>query len=214
MNKKVNIICLSILIVAAIHVGAIVYCMGLSFTMGWRTAMATENKGDDGADAAYLSLVPKVVTDQTAVDLRDNRTGKEKMAWPLMVIVPVEENSIVGNSAITILLSFSSFAGAVLALIGLVRFVVCLNRREVFSWKSVKYLRHSSYGMLLCGIASTVMGLQQSDAALLYIDPADYSIDFSEQLETGIIIFGLFILLMAEAFAIGLKMKEEQELTI
>ena len=41
-----------------------------------------------------------------------------------------------------------------------------------------------------------------------------YNVDYGSAANLSGIIFGLFSLVMAEAFAIGLRMKEDQELTI
>ena len=215
MKKKVNIICLAIMIVATLHVGALVYCMGLSFSMGFRTATEVTKQGEDmDGNAAVLSLVPKKISEQNAICIKDEKSGQDKEAWPLMVMVPTQDEVASASPAIMLFISFPSLAGGIVALLGLIKFVICLNRKEVFSWKTVKYLRLAGYGMLICYICGTVMGLLQTYAGWQYINPAYFSIDFSEQMETGGIIFGLFILLMAEAFAIGLRLQEEQELTI
>ena len=89
------------------------------------------------------------------------------------------------------------------ALACFVRFILCVNRGEVFTWTNVDLLR--TVGRCIV-VTTIVMGsaLSFSDIGLLDIWPDTITI----------IIAGIFILIMAEAFSIGLKLKEEQDLTI
>ena len=215
MKKRVNFICITILMVVSAYLGLMLYCAGVSFCMGFKTALENEKNGQEmGARAAYLSLIPNEVTDLTSVSISDAVTGEKKEAWALSVLVPAEESSTSSSPAMTLALSLLNMVGSVVALIGIVQFVICLNRNEVFSWKTVKSLRKSGFGLLLAGAATSLMGFFQVLAALDYIQPSNYTVNYADQIELGMIIFGLFLLLMSEAFALGLRLQEEQELTI
>ena len=84
-----------------------------------------------------------------------------------------------------------------------IRFILCVNHGEVFTWDNVALLR--IYGWCGVFLPTIVVGV------------------FTPELDTplstwsdciGMVLDGVFVLIMAEAFAIGLKLKEEQELTI
>ncbi|WP_081832132.1 DUF2975 domain-containing protein [Prevotella sp. P6B1] len=84
-----------------------------------------------------------------------------------------------------------------------VRFILNINHGEVFSWANVDLLRTVGW----CIIVPTVIifAIMAPNSESLWETGAD---------AIGFITEGVFILIMAEAFAIGLKLKEEQDLTI
>ena len=89
------------------------------------------------------------------------------------------------------------------ALIAFVRFILNVNRDRVFVWDNVPLLRWTGWGML----ASTVIIFVYD---LLNHIPADKI--YNETIDD--FIFSVFCLITAEVFVIGLKLKEEQDLTI
>jgi amino acid transporter len=84
-----------------------------------------------------------------------------------------------------------------------VRFILRVNHGEVFNWINVDLLRTVGW----CIVVTTIVTF------------SSMSFDLGNLLDVwsdafGIIAEGIFILIMAEAFSIGLKLKEEQDLTI
>lgn len=89
------------------------------------------------------------------------------------------------------------------AFVSLVRFILNVNRDKVFVWKNVPLLRWAGWGLLIPYVVTIVYDLlNHVPVRQIYIEDS-----FS-------LIFGVFCLIMAEVFAIGLKLKEEQDLTI
>jgi bacteriorhodopsin len=87
--------------------------------------------------------------------------------------------------------------------IAFVRFILNVNHDKVFVKENIPLLRWAGWGMMIPAIIYSVHDLVEHF-------PADnvynsYMDDF---------VFGLFCLIIAEVFAIGLKLKEEQDLTI
>ncbi len=89
------------------------------------------------------------------------------------------------------------------SLIAFVRFILNVNRNKVFVWENVPLLRWTGWGLL----AATAM--------IAIHDLLDH-IPFEKIYNSTIddFIFSVFCLIMAEVFMIGLKLKEEQDLTI
>ena len=89
------------------------------------------------------------------------------------------------------------------AFIAFVRFILNVNRDRVFVRENIPLLRWAGWGMLIPTLVFSAYDL------LAHV-PADkvYSSCMDD------FVFGLFCLIVAEAFAIGLKLKEEQDLTI
>ena len=215
MNKRITAICVTITAVAIIHMALTLYLMGQSFGMSYSTAQDCEAHGEEmNGSASAVSLIPMYLTEESAVQMTDLHTGKSVEAWPLQVVVASTGATWADHPAIILSLSFLTLVGGIMALLGMIKFVRCLYRHEVFSWHTVKYLRRSGWGMLICGGSATVLALLQCYSAYQTFAPEHYYVNFSEHVETGYLIFSLFLLLMAEAFAQGLRLQEEQDLTI
>lgn len=84
-----------------------------------------------------------------------------------------------------------------------VRFVLNVNRDEVFTWENVGLLRWSGIGVVVTALCNTAVDLGNS----LSVAQSLYN-------HVEFLIFGVFCLIMAEVFGVGLKLREEQDLTI
>ena len=101
------------------------------------------------------------------------------------------------------ILGLATVGAYILAFACFVRFILNVNRNEVFVWDNVWCLRITalglSFGVLVFSAYTIIEGANVIEA-------------FEEDM--AILIFAVFNLIVAEAFAIGLKLKEEQDLTI
>ncbi len=84
-----------------------------------------------------------------------------------------------------------------------VRFILNVNHNEVFVWGNVWCLRITALGLSLGVLGVSVFPI---------IEGTNIIEAFEEDM--AILIFAVFNMIVAEAFAIGLKLKEEQDLTI
>ena len=88
--------------------------------------------------------------------------------------------------------------------VSFVKFILNVNRDKVFVVKNVSLLRNTGWRLLIAMALCIPMELILMSTKLEtvfddYVDP---------------ILFSVFCLIIAEVFAIGLKLKEEQDLTI
>ena len=84
-----------------------------------------------------------------------------------------------------------------------VNFILNINRNKVFVWDNVLLLRRTGIGLFVVILLISVCELFNGKSFTAVYD--NYF---------DVLIFCVFNLIVAEAFAIGLKLKEEQELTI
>ena len=89
------------------------------------------------------------------------------------------------------------------ALVSFIRFIVNVNRNQVFIRDNVRYLRWVSLGMLVVSALNVLNQLFMHKNTLEVL--SDSILTF---------VFCFFALIIAEAFALGIRLKEEQELTI
>ena len=87
--------------------------------------------------------------------------------------------------------------------VSFVRFVLNVNRDKVFVWENVPLLRWTGWGLL---ISSLIISFHD----LIEHIPLDKIYD---SVMEGLI-FSVFCLIVAEVFAIGLKLQVDQDLTI
>ena len=94
---------------------------------------------------------------------------------------------------VAVLVSFISF----------IRFILNVNRNIVFVWENVNLLRLTACGLMIVAVVASGDELYTGSS---FVEVYDHFFDA--------FLFGVFNLIMAEVFAIGLKLQEEQDLTI
>ena len=87
--------------------------------------------------------------------------------------------------------------------IAFIRFLLNVNRDKVFVWENIPLLRWTGWGILIPTLIFSAHDL---------LEHIHTDIIFNQTMDD--FIFSLFCLIMAEVFAIGLKLKEESDLTI
>lgn len=102
-----------------------------------------------------------------------------------------------------ILLCLAVVVAAVVSFICFFRFILNVNHNKVFEWDNVLLLRITGWGLLAFALLGSAGEMCDGISLEKVYD------DFFE-----ILIFCVFNLIVAETFAIGLKLKEEQDLTI
>ena len=112
------------------------------------------------------------------------------------------------------------FPGVVLGLIGIVMFIfnffkiiIAVNKSIIFEWINVKRLRRIGIGFILVFISDIILEAINKLAILELIEIENYTIA-NYLFKSGTLMLGMVAFLVAEIFAVGLKLKEEQELTI
>ena len=92
---------------------------------------------------------------------------------------------------------------AIVSFVCFLRFILNVNQNNVLTGENVNLLRLTSIGLLIITVFVLCSTLWEGE---------NFAVAFDETI--GLMIFSVFNLIVAEAFAIGLKLKEEQELTI
>ena len=197
MKKKLNLFCILIFVVLAFDMFIVLDVMFTGAMRGYDTAgKPGGSPRGKSYDYATLSLLPTEVTDRTAKTVGPGSGGREYMAWPTQLMVPADS------------------CRTAVALTSFVCFVRNINRREIFTRKNTAYLRRIGWCTIGAGALMTLHYCYDQYVVQQVFRLDGYVVDYSSSIYSEYILFGLFSLVMAEAFAIGLKMREEQELTI
>ena len=96
-----------------------------------------------------------------------------------------------------------ALVAALVSFISFVRFILNVNRNEVFVWENVNLLRLTACGLMILAL---VAACDEFLTGCSFVEVYDHFFDA--------FLFGVFNLIIAEVFAVGLKLQEEQELTI
>ena len=115
-------------------------------------------------------------------------------------------NVLPANTWLAILEFFAEMFAIVAALvsfISFIRFILNVNRNEVFVWENVNLLRLTACGLMILAL---VAACDEFLTGCSFVEVYDHFFDA--------FLFGVFNLIIAEVFAVGLKLQEEQELTI
>lgn len=98
------------------------------------------------------------------------------------------------------------------AFVSFVKFIINVNRDKVFVKENVPLLRWTGLGLLFYNILMIISVLWVYYINNGYLQA--YQIRLTYNQHSDAIIFCVFCLIIAEVFAIGLKLKEDQDLTI
>ena len=107
------------------------------------------------------------------------------------------------TAIIVYLYGFVVIAAAIVSFVCFLRFILNVNQNNVLTGENVNLLRLTGVGLLINTVFVLCSTLWEGE---------NFAVAFDETI--GLMIFSVFNLIVAEAFAIGLKLKEEQDLTI
>ena len=115
-------------------------------------------------------------------------------------------NVLPANTWLALLEFFAEMFAIVAALVSFVsfiRFILNVNHNKVFVWENVNLLRLAACGLMILAV---VASCDEFYTGCSFVEVYDHFFDA--------FFFGVFNLIIAEVFAVGLKLQEEQELTI
>ena len=169
--------------------------------------------------SSFNSYDIKFAPDQFAIpdSLFYEKTGKWVPACikEVEVYMPREENehSSATNIIMKLVYTILIFGSAIMIFYSLSRIMNSVEKSVVFSWKNVRRIRFMSIGFILLFIAEAMNSIYYSYIASSLIKVSDYSI-IKGSFNLSFLVISMVTFILAEIFAVGLRLKEEQELTI
>lgn len=225
MKKKLNFLCALVILVVFLVIFKTGYDFGAGIYAGIKTVQDNKNlvkeqkkKGTpvlalQKGDFRLINLVPTKAMIQPDSILNEKTGQKIPVAYSQM-IVQVNEK---GNTLNMVIIGFLSFIGSICVIVALVYFIkliISINKSTIFDWKNVKRLRIMGYALLISFFCITIPPLMDLYTVKQSVALENYMINptFLDNIKDLFLALGCFI--VAETFAIGLKLKEEQDLTI
>lgn len=218
MKKRLNILCILVFVVLS----ASLYTAGYQFGAGLFTGIdlaekqgtklkESENSMFSG-DFRIVNVVPTVAMWQPDT-IVNAKTGAKELAVYKQMAVRVNEDvnytQLIVNSACSLL----NVCVTIAALIVFVLLILSINKSQIFEWRNVHRLHWLGFLLIISFVLELTpkivnyWGLKDVFALDKYV-LAPFALQVTDML------LGIGCLIVAETFAIGLRMKEEQDLTI
>ncbi|NDV82203.1 DUF2975 domain-containing protein [Bacteroides sp. 51] len=221
MKTKLNILCILILVAVGFSIAEAIY-------RSYDTFLPDFKKGFTEALSVYTQdTVPVDNIQRLFVDLAANtyevytdsvynaKTDKWMPAEICSVVVKVSHSDVPWWREA--LLGFGALVACIAGILQIVfffRLVSAINKSIIFEWDNVIKLRTIGWSMLVFFLAYALCAYADYAAITSIADIPNYKITTEEVFDFYQLILGLGVLVIAEVFAIGIRLREEQELTI
>lgn len=216
MKKRLNLICLGIVLAVLVSMSFLFS----TFYYGFKAGIDAYEQGAAGVeklDVTYkmIGTIPTdVITNETATAINE-KDGSTVSILPFISMIGIpNEKADATDSIFLSLLDWMVMICCIYAIVQFVKMIRNIHRNIIFDWANVKRLRRLGFSLILsfcCSLVTFAINNHLVSQAISLKD-CDFSITF--QFSDPTLLIGFTALLFAEIFAIGLKMKEENDLTI
>lgn len=215
MKTKLNVFCVLILISILLDMFTNTINVYSFFPKVTNKTFRVDPKDIKAYDNATMTYLKPDGNNPKSVMMTNEVTGKPVRVFPSGEV----EVSIESRPSTTFIICWAILAlcGMVLAAVSLckfVRFVWRVNKGKVFDWTTVKVLRQSGWTLVASSVLIIIMMTAQSFEMASRFSPEGYTINSLPVLGSLDFVSSFFILAMTEVLAIGIRLREDQELTI
>ena len=216
MKRRLNILCVIVIFVLAYSVLEAAYFMGMGFTAGikagFREIDAKEKK--EMMNIQVISVIPHFGDNLLVDSVYNQKSGEYVPAFYGQLVVSVDTHPRISTKIISFLATMVHMIAAIWAIVVFLRLVISINKSDIFNWKNVHRLRRMGWMLFICFICVTITALINAFNVEKVFSLRGYSLNISDMLDITSLVLGISALIVAEVFSIGLKMKEDQDLTI
>ncbi len=216
MKKRLNLICLGIVLAVLVSMSFLFS----TFYYGFKAGIDAYKQGAAGVeklDVTYkmIGTMPTdVITNETATAINE-KDGSTVSILPFISMIGIpNEKADATDSIFLSLLDWMVIICCIYAIVQFVKMIRNIHRNIIFDWANVKRLRRLGLSLILCFCCSLVTFAINNHlvSQVISLKDCDFSIAF--QFSDPTLLIGFTSLLFAEIFAIGLRLKEENDLTI
>ena len=216
MKKRLNLICLGIVLAVLVSMSFLFS----TFYYGFKAGIDAYEQGAAGVeklDVTYkmIGTMPTdVITNETATAINE-KDGSTVSILPFISMIGVpNEKADATDSIFLSLLDWVVIICCIYAIVQFVKMIRNIHRNIIFDWANVKRLRRLGFSLILCFCCSLVTFAINNHLVSQAISLKDCDFSIAFQFSDPTLLIGFTSLLFAEIFAIGLRLKEENDLTI
>lgn len=216
MKKKLNIFCACVIAAFLLSASGNVYMVAkILFINGMEIGLkAAQGEIIDVPQYKTMHVLPTDLT-KTAGTITNLKDGKQLAIKPMTALMEYPYTNIsLGISVLQGFIGFIVLIGLISVVVYFGKLMIHINRNIVFDWINVKHLRRIGWNMLgiyVLGYISIWISNHQFAQA---IELAGSEFNTLMASSDSTLILGFIALLAAEIFALGLRLKEENDLTI
>jgi len=213
MKRKLNFF--TVLIIVAIGIilnySDVVSAFKEGFMEGYNSAQ-TERKGEQ-VESYWLNLKPIVpwTKPTTIVNVLSGESLKARVK-SIVVEMPAMKSNV-WSKLWNIIIATLLLTGLFLCIINFLTIIVAVNKSVIFEWINVKRLRRIGMGFLILFVMDIALFFTNHYQALKTIELADYKI-LNPSIDGYLLFLSMIAFLIAEVIAVGLRLKEDSDLTI
>lgn len=219
MKKQLNLICILIFFFVGLSLVPSIYSMGNGFVDGFKEQMsqAEEAHGQETThinaeilSPLALNLWPKSLTSDKLLNQKDQEwypaSHIKTLVWA--------KSKDVGIARYVSFLALIGLFFIIKAIIQFYKLINAINHEVIFDWMNVRRLNRIGRNLLISFMMTQTYMLMNYWTATRLFELEGYEHNLWCDFQSMTLIMGLIALLVGRIFAIGLQMKEEQELTI
>lgn len=221
MKKQLNLICVLIFFFVGLSLVPSIYSMGNAFVDGLKVGMSqaeeAHEQGMANISAEILSPLALNLWPKSLATTSDKLLNQKDQKWYPASHIKTLVWAKAKDVGITRYVSFLVLIGLffiIKAIIQFYKLINAINHEVIFDWMNVRRLNRIGRNLLISFVMTQVYMLMNYWAATRLFELEGYEHNFWCDFQSMTLIMGLIALLVGRIFAIGLQMKEEQELTI
>ncbi len=227
MKRRLNILCSLVVLVLSLSVLQTIYFLGHAFVDGVNAgyentqtkSMLGNNTGSKVPDLDIMAHMRSIaVVPNEYSNVNDSIYNVVSNSYvpahfeQVMVSIPTSP-SIVLN-VVEYLMHFGTLITALMAFVWFVKLIAKINKGDIFSWDNVQRLRQLGVILILNFLFNFVPTLMDMIFLSHMFAMSNYKLMFSDMFLTINLVLGLLSMIVAQVFAMGLRLQEEHELTI
>lgn len=217
MKKQLNVICILIFLVVGLSLAPTVFLMCKGFVDGFKYGVSQAEKVEENHKLDIMVPLGLNLWPESLVTSKDRIFNqKDQKSYPVsfMKMMVWIKSKDAGVMRYTGWLSLLSLFFVLKAVVRFYKLINAINHGVIFDWMNVRRLNRIGRSLLISFVLMQTYIFLSYLAANRLIDLEGYRLSYWCGFESMNLILGLIALLVARIFAIGLQMKEEQELTI
>lgn len=214
MKRRLNILCILVILVLSFSVFTTLYYSGMGFGIGMKAGMRhDEAELEKITNMHIVSLFPDNLTLLTDSVYNAKSESFIPATYSQLLVSVKAETTSWGTFLATMLPVIGSIS-LLIAIVYFIKFVVAVNKSDIFFWKNVRRLRWIGFLLVFNFISILIPALMTYSRLTGVLTIKGYTLTVTDHLSITNLIVGIVALIIAEVFAIGLRMKEDQDLTI
>ncbi len=213
MKRRLNILCLLVGLILAYSVVESVYMMSIGFRGGMEMSKQGPRQALKTMGIKDIYLLPEpTALFKDSVYNEVTGTYVPAMFQHIGVIVPTKTS--IWSVFLVALLSSLGIVAMTISLMIFIQLIISINKSVIFTWKNVHRIRLLGTSLLityLLTLIPTLITWIELSGVFSISGYTIYQLGLSSFLT---LVLGVVTFIIGEVFAIGLRLKEEQELTI